>query len=84
MSFYVYILRSEKDGKFYVGYASDLKSRINAHNAGRVKSTKHRRPFMLVKSETFDTRREAMWREWQLKSKDVGSQEKASLKREVN
>ena len=80
MSFYVYIIKSEKDGKFYTGYTSNLESRIKAHNIGLVRSTKHRRPFHLVKFETFETRREAMWREWQLKSKDVGSKEKAKLK----
>ncbi|OGF51490.1 hypothetical protein A3I27_03880 [Candidatus Giovannonibacteria bacterium RIFCSPLOWO2_02_FULL_43_11b] len=80
MKFHVYVLKSEKDGKFYVGYTSDIDNRLKAHNAGKVKSTKHRRPFVLIKVESFDTRREAMWREWQLKSKEVGSVEKAKLK----
>ena len=80
MKFYVYILKSEIDGNFYVGYTSDIESRMNAHNAGKVRSTKHRRPFVLVKTEIFNTRREAMWREWQLKSKEIGSIEKSKLR----
>lgn len=80
----MYILRSMKDGKFYVGYTSDLDLRISAHNTGKVRSTKHRRPFILVRSETFETRREAMWREWQLKSKEVGPKEKVGLQEEIN
>jgi putative endonuclease len=80
MKFHVYILRSKKDGKFYTGYTANLDSRIKAHNGGKVRSTKHRRPFILVKVEAFTTRREAMWREWQLKSKEIGSQEKLKLK----
>ncbi len=32
--FYVYILKSEKDNKFYTGYTSDLKRRIDEHNSG--------------------------------------------------
>ena len=83
MNFYVYILRSGKDGKFYIGYTSNLDFRIKAHNAGTVRSTKHRRPFILVKTEIFNSRREAMWREWQLKSKEIGSIEKSRLKENI-
>ena len=38
--FYVYVLLSEKDGMFYVGFTADLKKRINEHNNGFVQSTK--------------------------------------------
>ena len=80
MDFFVYILQSEKDKKFYTGYTANVDLRLKAHNDGKVKSTKHRRPFVLVKVENFATRREAMWREWELKSKEIGSVEKAKLK----
>lgn len=30
--FYVYILQSKKDNSFYVGFAIDLKARIEKHN----------------------------------------------------
>jgi putative endonuclease len=38
--FYVYILRSSKDGKRYVGMTENLERRMNEHESGRVKSTK--------------------------------------------
>ena len=45
---YVYILRSHKDGCFYVGMSEDVGERLKTHNAGEVTSTKSRRPFELV------------------------------------
>ena len=44
---YVYILRSDKDGKFYVGSTADLKRRLREHNEGECDSTRHRRPLEL-------------------------------------
>jgi len=44
---YVYILRSQKDGKFYVGSTSDLIRRLREHNEGSCESTRHRRPIEL-------------------------------------
>ena len=54
--FYVYILLSERDDHFYVGYSADLKSRIKQHFAGRVTATKHRLPLRLVYYEAFSDR----------------------------
>jgi len=42
MYYYVYVLRSEKDGANYVGYTSDIKERLVFHNEGKVQSTKNR------------------------------------------
>ncbi len=58
--FYVYILLSEKTGKFYIGSTGDLEDRLFRHNSGWSKSTKSGRPWQLVYSETFSTRSEAM------------------------
>jgi predicted GIY-YIG superfamily endonuclease len=44
---YVYILKSELDGKLYVGSTDDLKRRLREHEQGRSKSTKNRRPLTL-------------------------------------
>jgi predicted GIY-YIG superfamily endonuclease len=44
---YVYILKSELDGKLYVGSTDDLKRRLREHKQGRSKSTKNRRPLTL-------------------------------------
>jgi len=46
--FYVYVLRSEKDSNFYVGYTNNLNQRLETHNKGKVSSTKNRLPLTLV------------------------------------
>jgi len=43
----VYVLKSAKDGRAYVGCTKDLKNRIKEHNSGEVKSIKSRAPFSL-------------------------------------
>ena len=48
MYYYVYILKSEKDGNNYVGYTNDLKKRLKLHNAGKVTSTKNRLPLHMI------------------------------------
>lgn len=40
---YVYILRSRKDGKNYVGYTKNLNLRFEQHQKGLVVPTKNRR-----------------------------------------
>jgi len=67
-AYFVYMLKSLKDEKFYTGHTADLKRRLKQHNGGRVRSTKARRPFELVYWEPLETRREAMLRERELKS----------------
>ena len=64
----VYILRSLKDQKSYVGQTRKIEDRLNAHNNGDVLSTKIRRPWVLVYSEEVETRSIAMKREIYLKS----------------
>lgn len=46
--YFVYVLRSKFDGKFYTGFTSDITKRLNEHNSGRVIPTKKRIPFELV------------------------------------
>ena len=46
--YYVYVLRSWADRQFYVGLTRNLPARVQAHNLGRVSSTKARVPFELV------------------------------------
>jgi len=68
MAYYIYVLQSERDGRLYIGQTKNLAARITAHNAGKVKSTRHRKPFELIHHEVFDTREQAIERERQLKS----------------
>ncbi|MEX2116525.1 MAG: GIY-YIG nuclease family protein [Bacteroidota bacterium] len=70
MGFHSYILRSKKDGRFYYGSSESLEKRVAAHNAGRVRSTKSRRPWVLWFFEEFSTKGEARRRELFYKSFD--------------
>ncbi len=60
---YVYILRSLKDGLFYIGYSEDLKNRVYDHNTGKNISTKNRRPLELIFYEAFLNKADALRRE---------------------
>ncbi len=68
MNFYVYVLKSLKVGRFYIGQTNNLDDRFRRHNEGRVKSTKAMRPWLMVYFEKCGTRAEAMRREHELKS----------------
>ncbi|MBK7883692.1 MAG: GIY-YIG nuclease family protein [Chitinophagaceae bacterium] len=68
MSYFVYILKSLKDNKYYIGSTSDVSSRLIYHNKGLQRSTKHRIPFVLVLFEEFSDKASALKREKQIKS----------------
>jgi putative endonuclease len=68
MPHYVYILRSLKDSKYYIGETHDVEARLLFHNSGRQRSTKNRIPFVLILVEQFETRDAALAREKQIKS----------------
>ena len=65
---FVYILRSLKDGRYYIGSTSNLEKRVERHNQGGNISTKNRRPLELVYFETYNTRVDALRRERVVKS----------------
>ena len=74
---HAYLLRC-RDGSLYAGWTNDLAARVKAHNAGEgAKYTRSRRPVELVYFEEFETREEAMSREWHLKR--LSRQEKLAL-----
>ena len=66
--FYVYIIRSIKFGKFYIGIAQNLEKRLTCHNRGSTQSTKSYRPYQLLYFEKYNTKSEALKREKQIKS----------------
>jgi len=68
MSYFVYILKSLKDGGFYIGHTKNVSERLRQHNLGKVRSTRGRRPLKLIYVEEFTTRSEAFKRESFLKS----------------
>ena len=64
---YTYILRCG-DGSLYTGWTNDLEQRVAAHNTGKgAKYTKARRPVELVYFEEFETKEQAMKREYAIK-----------------
>jgi putative endonuclease len=67
-SWYTYVLLSEKDNKFYVGYSGDLRKRFKEHQLGKNSSTKHRRPWQLIYYEMCLSEADAIMREKYLKT----------------
>lgn len=65
---YTYVLKSLKDGKFYTGFTTDVKKRLEEHNAGQTSSTRHRRPLELMYYEACTAQADALARERFLKS----------------
>ena len=66
--YYVYVLLSLKDYKFYTGFTKDLADRLKMHNNGQVVSTSYRRPFDLVYFEGCRNKDDALHREKYLKT----------------
>lgn len=64
---YLYLLKSLKDGKYYIGQTYDLEKRIAEHNRGEVPSTRYRAPLKLIGVEEYEDRDIARWREHELK-----------------
>lgn len=77
MNYFVYILRSQKNGDLYVGSTENLERRFALHNAGKVRSTKPYRPWELMESRDCDSRGEAVRLEMFLKT----GQQKEILKK---
>lgn len=64
---YTYIIRCS-DGSLYTGWTNNLEKRLESHNSGNgAKYTRNRRPVELVYAERFETKNEAMSREWHIK-----------------
>jgi len=82
--FYVYVLFSLKDNKFYTGFTIDLKDRLQRHARGEVKSTSNRRPLKLIHYEYFIDEKDAKAREVFLKSGYGRDNLKKSLKQTLN
>lgn len=79
---YIYILECA-DRTLYTGWTKDLDKRIREHNAGKgAKYTRSRRPVKLVYYEIFDTKGEAMSREYAIKQ--LSRQEKIKLIEQKN
>lgn len=64
---HLYVLKSQKSGRKYIGISDDPKTRLVKHNSGSVRSTKAYRPWVIIYDEIFNTKREARIEELSLK-----------------
>ncbi|HTF05557.1 MAG TPA: GIY-YIG nuclease family protein [Bacteroidia bacterium] len=69
MPFYVYILYSKSKDKYYTGQTQNLSERLTFHESGMSPYTSSAQDWMLVYSEEFSTRSEAIKRENEIKRK---------------
>jgi putative endonuclease len=65
--FYIYVIKSKKDGGIYIGYTEDLIKRFREHNNKDNKSTRNRAPFELIYYESYKSKSDAKFREDNLK-----------------
>lgn len=78
--YYFYILRSERNGKLYLGSTADLKKRLKQHNGGTEKATKPNTPYELIHYQAFKNKREAVVCEKYFKTTAGWKRLKAMLK----
>ncbi len=75
--YFVYVLMSDKDKKFYIGFSENVERRIKDHNSSKVPNTKNRKPFKLIYYEGHLSEEDARRRERYLKT----AKGKTTLKR---
>lgn len=66
--FTVYAIKSELDGRIYVGFTDCIERRLKEHNSGKTQSTKGYKPWKLIFMENADCRENARNREKYFKS----------------
>jgi putative endonuclease len=66
--FYVYIIQSFKNNRWYTGFTNDLRKRFNEHNSGESSYTKSRGPYKIIYYEACLNEQDARAREKYLKS----------------
>ncbi len=66
--FYTYVLQSDIDKNYYVGFTNNLKLRFKQHENGKVESTRDRRPLKLIYYEACMHQNDATKREKYLKT----------------
>jgi putative endonuclease len=70
---YVYIIKSIKHNKYYIGCSNNLSRRLDEHNKGYNISTKIYKPWVLVHYEKYNNQEEAFSREKKIKSYKGGN-----------
>ncbi|MFH0905336.1 MAG: GIY-YIG nuclease family protein [bacterium] len=67
LEYTLYILKSQRTKRYYVGITADLGDRLQRHNSGQNISTKSGRPWRLVYVEKCSDKKAAWLRERQIK-----------------
>jgi putative endonuclease len=67
MVYYTYILYSQSRDRYYIGSSSNPEERLIRHNAGATPSTKAGRPWVIIYTEVFESKTDALKRESYLK-----------------
>ena len=65
--FYVYLLKSKRNGSIYIGCSSYMRKRLEDHKEGKIYSTKKMLPIELIYFGAFSSRKAAFEREKRLK-----------------
>ena len=63
----LYILKSSRFNRHYIGITDNLDNRLRKHNSGSVRSTKFCKPWVISYVENFDNKTDARKREIYLK-----------------
>lgn len=82
--YYVYVLVSEIDGSWYIGYTQDIEKRLIEHNTGRTITTNKKKPWHILYYEVSFHREDAIARELYLKSGMGRRYLKNRLKHQLN
>ena len=61
--YYVIVLESQKDGRYYIGATAEIEDQLKRHNAGETRSTRPFLPYKIVYTEAFSNLAEARRRE---------------------
>jgi len=67
--YYVYFLKSLRDGSYYIGVTDNINRRFKEHNDGHSKYTSPKRPWIIVRTEIYQNISLAYKRERFLKAK---------------
>lgn len=68
----VYVIESIEYGRKYIGYTEDIQKRLNNHNSGGTKSTNKYRPYRVIYTEEYKSKKEAINREKEIKKMKGG------------
>ena len=66
--YFVYVLKSTKHNRYYIGVTKDIHKRLKKHNNGSSRSTKPYRPWVIIYNEKYKDKSDAYRREYYLKS----------------